>query len=109
MGGPPLSQTLSARDDAPMPLSSIKVVDLASGMAGAIAVRLLADAGAEVMRFELQGGDPFYDIYPAYPVWQRGKTIAKASPEAIAKAVQEADICVVGGEAHPDLDGRYDA
>lgn len=90
-------------NEALQPLSGIKVVDFGVGMPAALAVKLLADAGAEVVRFEPPQGDPFYAIHPAYAIWQRGKRILPATPGAEAAALRDADICVIGGEDHPDL------
>ena len=41
-----------------MPLSDLRVVDLSSGIAGAYCTKLLADAGADVVKVEAPGGDP---------------------------------------------------
>jgi crotonobetainyl-CoA:carnitine CoA-transferase CaiB-like acyl-CoA transferase len=92
-------------------LQSLKVVDLSLGMAGALATRLLGDAGARITRLEPEGGDPFYDVYPAYAVWQRGKTIAKAAPDSpdIAAALADADACVIGGDDYPGVVWSFDA
>jgi crotonobetainyl-CoA:carnitine CoA-transferase CaiB-like acyl-CoA transferase len=40
------------------PLASLRVVDLSTGIAGAYATKLLADAGADVLHVEPPGGDP---------------------------------------------------
>jgi crotonobetainyl-CoA:carnitine CoA-transferase CaiB-like acyl-CoA transferase len=45
------------RNDSPPPLDGIRVVEWCSGLAGAFAARLLADAGAEVVKVEPPGGD----------------------------------------------------
>lgn len=44
--------------DPALPLAGRLVVDLSSGIAGAYGTRLLADAGAEVVKVEDRGGDP---------------------------------------------------
>src|SRR5438093_9944180 len=41
-------------------------------MAGPLVTMILADYGAEVIRVEPAGGDPFWGI-PAYLLWNRGK------------------------------------
>ena len=41
------------------PLDDVRVVDLSSGISGAYATKLLADAGAEVVKVERPAGDPF--------------------------------------------------
>jgi crotonobetainyl-CoA:carnitine CoA-transferase CaiB-like acyl-CoA transferase len=59
-------------------LDGLTVVDLGVGMAAALIAKFLREAGAEVTRIEPGGGDPFYQVYPAYAVWRRGQT--NASP-----------------------------
>jgi len=41
-----------------IPLEGVKVLDLSSEIAGPFAARLLADAGADVVKIEAPGGDP---------------------------------------------------
>jgi crotonobetainyl-CoA:carnitine CoA-transferase CaiB-like acyl-CoA transferase len=62
-------------------LAGLKVVDLGVGMAAALIAKFLREAGAEVTRIEPGGGDPFYEVYPAYAVWRRGCTIERESAE----------------------------
>lgn len=50
----------------------IRIIDLTQGMAGPLATMILADYGAEVIRLEPPGGDPWWD-HPAYRMWNRGK------------------------------------
>jgi len=45
-------------EDGVRPLSSLRVLDLSQGIAGAYAGKLLCDAGAEVLKVEGPGGDP---------------------------------------------------
>ncbi len=45
-------------EDVPLPFASIRIVELASGIAGPYASKLFVDAGAEVIKVERPGGDP---------------------------------------------------
>jgi len=45
-------------DASPTPLSTIRVVELSTGLAGGYAAKLFADAGADVVKVEPPGGDP---------------------------------------------------
>ena len=54
----------------------IRIIDLTQGMAGALTTMILADYGAEVIRLEPPGGDPFRKSGRSalgYKTWQRGK------------------------------------
>ncbi len=55
------------------PLKGLTVIDLTWGAAGPLAAMFMADYGADVIKIEPPGGDPFRAILPAYTVWQRGK------------------------------------
>ena len=55
------------------PLAGCKVVDLSWGVAGPFATMFMADYGADVIKVEPPGGDPYRGLLPAYRVWQRGK------------------------------------
>ena len=91
-------------------LEGLAVVDLSVGMVGALATKFLVDAGAHVRRVEPPDGDPFYEQYPAYEVWQRGKQVALARHEGeIDELLNGTAVCVIGGEDHPDLLWRHDA
>jgi crotonobetainyl-CoA:carnitine CoA-transferase CaiB-like acyl-CoA transferase len=56
----------------PGALDDLRVLDLSWGIAGALGVLLLAEQGADVVKVEPPGGDPFRD-YSGYAVWNRSR------------------------------------
>ena len=56
-------------------LEGLSVVDLSWGIAGPLATMLLGDHGADVVKVEPPGGDPFRAT-PGYTVWNRNKKSA---------------------------------
>ena len=54
------------------PLRGVRVLDLSWGIAGPIGVLLLAELGADVVKIEPPGGDPFRR-QPGYHVWNRSR------------------------------------
>lgn len=78
---------------------NIRVVDLTQGMAGPLVTMILADYGAEVIRLEPPGGDPFWGM-PAYLLWNRGKKsvaldwVSEAGREQARQLVRGADIFI---------------
>ena len=53
-------------------LDQVKILDLSTGCAGPLGVLLLAEQGADVIKVEPPGGDPFR-AYEGYAVWTRSR------------------------------------
>ena len=54
--------------------SGLKVLDLSWGISGPMAAMIMGDSGADVIKVEKPGGDPFRASLPlGYKTWQRGK------------------------------------
>src|SRR5881392_3625544 len=58
--------------DMPGALHGVRVLDLSWGIAGPLGVLLLAEQGADVIKVEPPGGDPFRE-YSGYAVWNRSR------------------------------------
>ena len=50
----------------------LRVLDFTQGMAGSVATMVMSDFGAEVIKIEPPGGDP-YRVNPSSLLWNRGK------------------------------------
>ncbi len=80
-------------------LEGLKVLDLSWGIAGPMTTMLMADHGADVVKIEPPGGDP-YRGQLGYKVWQRGKRSAildlkdPADKEDFLALVKTADVLV---------------
>ena len=88
-------------------LQDLSVIDLGLGKPAALVTKFLAEAGATVHRFEPESGDPFYKRYPAYEIWHQNKELGylnKIDSILLYDQLANADICVLGGEEHPDLE-----
>jgi crotonobetainyl-CoA:carnitine CoA-transferase CaiB-like acyl-CoA transferase len=83
----------------PGALDGIRVLDLSWGIAGPLGVLMLAEQGADVVKVEPPGGDPFRS-YTGYKVWTRSRrsvTVdlkSEAGREAFLKLVETADVVV---------------
>ena len=80
-------------------LNGVKILDLSWGIAGPLGVMLLAEQGADVIKVEPPGGDPFR-AYSGYAVWNRSRrsvTVdlkSEAGLDAILHLVDESDVLV---------------
>ena len=81
------------------PCTGLTVLDFSLGMPGAICTLVMADYGAEVIKVEPPGGDPFR-FQPAWISWNRGKkgiVLDLRTAEGREQAIQlagEADVLV---------------
>ncbi|MGZ4804343.1 MAG: CaiB/BaiF CoA transferase family protein [Acidimicrobiia bacterium] len=80
-------------------LDGVRILDLSWGIAGPLGVMLLAEQGADVIKVEPPGGDPFR-AYSGYAVWNRSRrsvTVDLKRPrglEALLRLVDDADVLV---------------
>ena len=80
-------------------LEGITVLDFTQGMAGSISTMVMSDFGAEVIKVEPPGGDPFR-AFPAALLWNRGKksiVLDLKSPESqrtVQQLARQADVVV---------------
>ena len=80
-------------------LAGLKVLDLTEGMAGSLATMVLADNGAEVIKVERPGGDP-YRREAAWIMWNRGKKSVvldlqtPVGAQAAQKLAQQVDVLI---------------
>ena len=77
----------------------ITVLDFSRGMPGSIATMVMSDFGAEVIKVEPPGGDPFRD-WPGSIQWNRGKKSvildlkAAEGREKVRRLAQHADVVI---------------
>ncbi len=80
-------------------LDGVRILDLSWGIAGPLGVMLLAEQGADVIKVEPPGGDPFR-AYSGYSVWNRSRrsvTVDLKRPEgleAMLRLADDADVLV---------------
>ena len=83
-------------------LDDLRVLDLSEGPVGGIATMVLADFGADVVKVERPGGDPWRSVANA-PMWLRGKRSAvldlktDEGRESLARLAEGADVVVTSG------------
>ena len=77
----------------------MRVIDLSLGPVGGLATTVLGDFGADIVKVERPGGDPFRSL-PSWPLWLRGKRsveidLGKAQGrELLARFIEGADVLV---------------
>ena len=59
--------TDSTDDGADQPLAGVRILDLTGGIAGPLGVLLLAEHGADVIKVEPPGGEPFRNLGTPVP------------------------------------------
>jgi crotonobetainyl-CoA:carnitine CoA-transferase CaiB-like acyl-CoA transferase len=80
-------------------LDGIRILDLSWGIAGPLGVLMLAEHGADVVKVEPPGGDPFR-AYDGYTVWNRSRrsiTVDLKQPdgsEVFERLARDADVVV---------------
>src|SRR5260370_22516894 len=83
----------------PGALDGLRILDLTWGAAGALGVLLLAEQGADTIKVEPPGGDPFRG-YDGYKVWTRSRRAVQvdlktdAGRAAFLRLVESADVVV---------------
>ena len=80
-------------------LDDLRVLDLSEGPIGGMTTMVLADFGADVVKVERPGGDPWRSVANA-PMWLRGKRSAvldlktEEGRESLARLAEGADVVV---------------
>ncbi len=92
-------------DDVAGPLSDLRVIDLSSGPVGGMATMVMSDFGADVVKIERPGGDPFRYLASA-PMWLRGKRSVeldlkrKVEQQRLHQLAATADVVVSSFRSH---------
>ncbi|MCU1689853.1 MAG: L-carnitine dehydratase/bile acid-inducible protein, partial [Jatrophihabitantaceae bacterium] len=85
------------------PLHDLRIVDLTTGISGAVATLFFADFGGSVVKVEPPGGDPTR-AEPGFAMWARGKRSlqldlsATGDRDALADLLRDADVCVTNDD-----------
>ena len=91
-----------------MSLKGLRVLEVGSLAAASYCARLFADFGADVLKFEMRGGDPLRHAAPmvateqgAASAWfaflNFGKRLAQEDDARFVELIAEADVLIVGG------------
>lgn len=73
--------------------TGIRVIELATGIAGPYATRMLADHGADVVKVEEPGGDP-YRCEPGFQSFNRNKRSVVVQGDELDRLIGTADVVV---------------
>ena len=76
---PPDPPDFDESEDEPTIFDDVRIVDFTSGIAGPYATMFLADHGADVIKVESPGGDP-YRVSPGFETFNRGKRSVVLDP-----------------------------
>src|SRR5262249_42258245 len=90
------------------PFAGVRVLELCCGIAGPLAGMLLADLGADVVKGELDPGDPLRGL-PAFHVLNRSKSSAAVAAEETARLALRADVVLIDREIAAAHRGTLDA
>ena len=81
-------------------LEGITIIDLTQGIAGPVTTLVMAEQGADVIKVEPPGGDPWRQVEPGYLVWDRAKRSVtldlekRAGIDALLRLLATADVLV---------------
>lgn len=93
----------SSNDRAFAPLAGLRVIEFATEIAGPYAGKMLADAGAEVIKVESAEGDPFRRRGPV------GETLADGAPDgALFRFLNAGKQSVTGAPGDPHVQALVD-
>jgi crotonobetainyl-CoA:carnitine CoA-transferase CaiB-like acyl-CoA transferase len=96
-------------------LSDLRLIDLSSGPVGGMATMVMSDFGADVIKIERPGGDPFRYLATS-PMWLRGKRSVEldlkrqVDQERLQELAETADVVISSfrGQAAVALGADYD-
>ncbi|MGH6977819.1 MAG: CoA transferase, partial [Brevundimonas sp.] len=88
-------------------LHGVTVVNAGRGFVAAIASKLLADLGADVVGIESEAHAAAAALYPAYPALTAHQR--KTGDSALLDVIEGADLCITGGEDLPGVTRDVDA
>ncbi len=97
MGDEREGRTTVHRQTAPGPLAGLRVVEIGQYIAAPFAATIFADQGADVVKIERPGGDPYRRDPARFAAWNRGKpSVVLDLASAAGRA--EADVLIDGAD-----------